>query len=302
MLKHDGDFMPWNILRVFTKDGLKDIRKHAPQREVQVAIIDTGIDALHPDLLGAVTWEVSTVPYEGVQDFVGHGTHLAGTIGARDNDFGIVGINPNAEIYSIKAFNSSQIAEWDWVENAIYLAVQGPDGIVGTEDDADIISMSFDSLGEVPPASLHDAIKFAYQHGTVLVAAAGNQGDGNPYNDDGTTWPAAYPEVIAVGGTGIFNELLSFSQTGPSIELSAPGTFIVSTFLNNQYLIAAGTSMAVAHATGVISLLLSEGYSLPIGTQSDLTPTTLRGLLHATALELGPAGYDYGYGHGLVQY
>ncbi len=285
---------------MLTKDGFT-IRNEETSRKVQIALIDTGIDDSHPDLQGAVTWKVSTVPYEDPTDHAGHGTHLAGILAAQANHYGIVGLNPNAELYSIKAFNRSMIAEWDWVENAIYLAVQGPDGIVGTEDDADIISMSFDSLGEVPPESLHDAIQFAYQHGIVLVAAAGNDGDGNPFNDDGTTWPAAYPEVIAVGATDPFDILVEFSQSGPSVELSAPGVFILSTFLNDGYLMAGGTSMSAAHVTGIISLMLAGGFNGPIGSQDDVSTTTLRGLLHTNVLDLGLRGYDYGYGYGLVQ-
>ncbi|MFW9928051.1 MAG: S8 family serine peptidase [Candidatus Thorarchaeota archaeon] len=290
---------PWYIDRIFNGNYQGN---SYPNSNVNVAILDSGIDSSHPELNGQVTWSYDATGGNNVTDATGHGTQVAGVIGAKENGQGIVGVNPNANLYSIKVLSGpDNVGDWDWLSNGIYAAVRGPDGIVGTADDANVISMSLESNGEMPPPSVHDAITYAYNHNVALVAAAGNSGDNNPSTNE-ITWPAAYPEVIAVGATYANDSITSFSDSAPYIELVAPGYNIPSTYLNGGYVIGSGTSLAAPQVAGIISLLISQYGHLPIGTFNDMNTLTIRGLLHSSAFDLGPTGYDNAYGYGLVQF
>ncbi len=290
----DGE-IPWGVDRV--------VRDYEVGGEgVQIAVLDTGIDPSHPDLAGKVTW-VYDATGTGVKDETGHGTHVAGTIAASYNGFGVAGVASGAEIYGIKVLaGRDMVGEYQWFADGIYAAVYGPDGILGTKDDADVISMSFDSQGELPPSYVYDAIKFAYDNGVVLVAAAGNGGDGDITTLEGDTWPAAYSEVIAVGSTDMYDRVSTFSNTAPYLELVAPGEFIVSTFLNGSYAMWAGTSMATPHVSGVVALLIAEYGHLPVGGFYDMGDATIRGLLHSMAYQFGTSAWTAYSGYGLVQY
>jgi len=123
-------------------------------------------------------------------DDVGHGTHVAGVIGARLNGSGIVVVAPRVQLYTVKVANSTGAYDSD-VAKGIIEAVEGPDGIPGTSDDADVISISMGFYETT--ITLYNAIKYAYTNGVVLIAAAGNNGTSQP------DYPAHYPEVIAMG-------------------------------------------------------------------------------------------------------
>lgn len=290
----DGE-IPWGVDRV-TSDY------EVGGEGVQVAVLDTGVDPSHPDLADRVTWMYDATG-TGMQDLTGHGTHVAGTIAASYNGEGVAGVASGAEIYAIKVLaGTDMIGEYEWFADGIYAAVYGPDGILGTADDADVISMSFDSQGELPPSYVYDAIRFAYDHGVVLVAAAGNGGDGDITTLEGDTWPAAYDEVIAVGSTNILDQVSDFSNTAPYLELVAPGEFILSTYLDGSYAVWAGTSMATPHVSGVVALLISEYGHLPVGSFNDMGTDTIRGLLHSMAYQFGTSAWTAYSGYGLVQY
>lgn len=254
-----SDFNPetsWGVDRVFNGEykGNSEFSSR-----VQIAILDTGIDGNHPELQGKISWSVDATGQNNPVDEVGHGTAVAGIIGAEFNGYGVAGVATNAEIYSVKVLaGEDSIGEWEWLANGIYLAVQGPDGIVGTSDDAEIISMSLDSNGEVPPALVYDAVKWAYDLGVILVSAAGNDGDGS-FKTNEISWPAAYPEVIAVGSSNIFDKYSDFSNTARFITFVAPGEYISTTFLDNQYLVGSGTSLSVPFISGIISHFLANG-------------------------------------------
>ncbi|MHA2366699.1 MAG: S8 family serine peptidase [Candidatus Hodarchaeales archaeon] len=290
---------PWGVERIFNGEYTGD---QYSESNVQIAILDSGIDPTHSDIVNNIAWSYDATGNNDITDETGHGTHMAGIIGAQNDGKGITGVYADADLYSIKILaDEDNIGEWDWFIDGIYTAVEGPDGIVGTEDDSDIISMSIETLGEKPPQAVHEAIKYAYNHGVVLISAAGNSGDSNLETIE-ETWPAAYPEVIAVGATAINDSLVDFSNTAPYIEVVAPGYNILSTFLNNNYAIASGTSMAVPHVAGLVALIIAENGHIPVGTLEDLNDNTIRGILHTTAIDLGLHGWDTGYGYGLIQY
>lgn len=255
---------------------------------ITVAVIDTGIDYTHPDLAGNYL--------EGGHDWInddddplddfGHGTHCAGIIAAlANNGIGIAGL-AQVKILAEKVLDASGSGTDATVASGIYHAV---------ELGAKIISMSLGGYGY--SRLLHEAVKYAYENGVLLVAAAGN---------DGTkikAYPAAYEEVIAVAATDENNRRASFSNWGDWIELAAPGVGIYSTMptyhvtLNDwgypvNYSHMDGTSMACPHVSGVAALLWS--------LYPSATNNWLRTQLRRTAEDLGVAGFDRYYGYGLV--
>jgi len=267
---------------------------------VDVAVLDTGISD-HPDLKGQIKWTYDATG-EGMQDYTGHGTHVTGTIAALRDGAGVAGVAPNVDIYAMKviAHSNNDEGEWSWLADAIYKAVQGPDGIVGTADDADVINMSFGSGDEVPTQAVLDAVHFAYLHGVTMVAAAGNRGDGDLSTTE-LNYPAALPEVIAVGASTIYGDQADFSSSAPYMELAAPGDMIMSTYLNGGYAIWGGTSMATPHVAGLAAIIYATQGHLPVGSFGDTGSGTIRGILHGYTVSQGTS-WDAGLGYGVVAY
>lgn len=307
--------VPWGIERIkapsawnITK-GWADVNGDGDS-EIEVAIIDTGIDRDHPDLSLNIKWCIAVLNgrvSERCDDRNGHGTHVSGTVAALDNEIGVVGVAPEVEIYMIKALNDAGLGTWSDLILAIEMAIKGPDGVVDAdgdgvivgdpEDDApEVISMSLG--GGSPPTSLHDIIKVAYSYNITLVAAAGNEGADSP------SYPAAYPEVIAVGAIDEYDNVPDWSNRNP--EVVAPGVNILSTYPDDTYEELSGTSMACPHVSGTVALiqaarLINELPPLPPGNSTDITTDTIRGILHVTADDLGDEGYDSLYGYGVIR-
>ncbi len=290
----DDPETPWGIERVF--NGNYDGDQYTTP--VQVAILDSGIDLDHPDLEPNIAWAVDATGKGDPDDKNGHGTHVAGTIGAIRDNAGVVGMYAYVEIYALKVLGAGGRGDWNDFITAIYLSCEGPDGVEGTEDDADVISMSLGASSA--PAEVHDAIKHAYNLGIVLVAAAGNEGDGDPSTEE-ISYPAYYEEVIAVGATDKDDAIASWSNTGSYLELAAPGVSIYSTYKGGGYDTLSGTSMACPHVSGLVALIIAINGKMPVGTFDDTDDSTMRGYLHTTALDLGPSGWDPAYGWGLIQ-
>ncbi|MDD3247618.1 MAG: S8 family serine peptidase [Methanosarcina sp.] len=282
-----GETLPWGIERI----GAPQV--HASDNKgtgVNVAIIDTGIDHTHLDL---------NENYKGGYDFVnndadpmddnGHGTHCAGIIAAVDDDTGVIGVAPEANLYALKILDSTGsgdssdlIAAIDWA-----IATHGDDG--DDLNDIQIISMSLGSDSGLE--SLNSVCTEAYYtHGILLVAAAGNDGNRRGTGDS-VDYPGAYSSVIAVAATDSNDVRASFSSTGPAVELAAPGVNIFSTYLGG-YASASGTSMACPHVAGTAALVL---YANPTFTNENV-----RGKLAQTTTDLGTSGRDTLYGFGLV--
>ncbi|WP_258083204.1 S8 family peptidase [Thermococcus thermotolerans] len=303
--------IPWGISRVRAPDvwGITD----GSGGVIEVAVLDTGVDYDHPDLAGNIAWCVSTLrgrvttnPAQ-CKDQNGHGTHVIGTIAALNNDIGVVGVAPGVEIYSIRVLDASGSGSYSDIAIGIEQALLGPDGIldkdgdgiiVGDPDDdaAEVISMSLG--GPTDDQYLHDMIIQAYNYGVVIVAASGNEGASSP------SYPAAYPEVIAVGASDVNDQIASWSNRQP--EVSAPGVDILSTYPDDTYETLSGTSMATPHVSGVVALIQAAYYNkygrvLPVGTFDDIGTSTVRGILHSTADDLGDPGWDIYYGYGIVR-
>jgi len=248
---------------------------------VKIGIIDTGIDYDHPDLRvagGYSFWRRSP----NYRDIVFHGTHVAGIIAAQHNGFGVAGLAPDAEIYSLAVFNPLGMASFGAILDAIEWCM---------DHDIDIINMSFGSV--VPSPALKDACNRAYGAGILLVAAAGNSGRGD-YNT--VAYPARYDSVIAVSAIDAQEEIASWSSRGPEVELAAPGVEILSTFTypiyyEHTYEYLSGTSMASPHVVGLSALILSAN--------PGMTPPEVRRRLVEFARDVGPAGRDRDYGFGI---
>jgi len=268
-----AQILTWNIERVDAEISW-EISTGDP---VKVGVIDTGIDLSHPDLKANIKGGYNAIyPWKSPNDDNGHGTHVAGIIAALNNSIGVVGVGPKIDLYAIKVLNAS---------GSGYLSdvIEGLDWAV--KNKMKVVNMSLGTDQHIQ--SFHDAIKNAYNAGVTIVAAAGNSG--------GTvTYPAAYPEVIAVSATDESNQIASWSSRGPEVDLAAPGVNIYSTYKGLTYKTLSGTSMAAPHVTGAAALIIDKG---KCGT---CTPDEIRQRLQQTAIDLGDPGTDNLYGAGLV--
>jgi subtilisin family serine protease len=250
---------------------------------VKIAVIDSGVEATHPDLAGKVTTPHDFYPG---QPLFYHGTHVAGIAAALDNhDVGGIGGAPGASLLSYRVLDRNGSGSSTNVAKAIIEAVY-PGG-------AQVINLS---LGGGPDRAMQSAIRFATQHGVVVVAAAGNNGNTCP------VYPAAYPEAIAVAAlrTGT-NVRAGFSNYGSYVDVAAPGDPIDSTCLHcvlppgdQYYAKLRGTSMATPFVSAVAALVESKcHYAGPSAG------TAIRSRVESTALYLAP--YQSGLGHGRVR-
>lgn len=251
---------------------------------IRVGIIDTGISLTHPDLQQNIKGGINTIrPGRSANDDNGHGSHVAGIIGAVNNAIGVVGVAPQVDLYAIKALNST---------GSGYLSdiIEGLDWAVA--NNMQILNMSLGTTSD--SQAMHDAIIRAHNAGIVIVAAAGNSGGAVEY-------PAKYPEVIAVSATDSNNQIAYFSSRGPEVDLAAPGVSIFSSYKGSAYATLSGTSMATPHVVGAAALLLNT----PVGsydTDSDgmWDKQEVQNKLQDHATDLGLVGLDDLYGFGLV--
>ena len=217
----------------------------------------------------------------------GHGTHCAGIIAAVDNDIGVIGVAPEANLYSLKMLDSTGSGYSSDLIAAIEWAIQTHED-ADSANDIQIISMSLGSDSGV--TALETACSQAYAHGILLVAAAGNDGNIGGIGDT-VDYPGAYNSVIAVAATDSTDKRASFSSTGPAVELAAPGVNIYSTY-QGGYASLSGTSMACPHVVGTAALVLAANPSF--------TNDNIRDRLAQTATDLGTFGRDNLYGFGIV--
>ncbi|MEB3220481.1 MAG: S8 family peptidase [Candidatus Sericytochromatia bacterium] len=241
---------------------------------VRVAVVDTGIDASHPDLRGRVLPGRDVVNGDDdATDDNFHGTHCAGIVAAGRGNGGVVGVAPGVSLLPVKVLDAkgsgtlSQVAA-----GLVWAADQRPA----------VISLSLGT--DQPSQLLADAVRHAQARGALLVAGTGNKGHDKPF------YPAVLPGVLAVGATGKDDVRASFSNYGPHVALTAPGRDILSTIPDGKWARMSGTSMATPHVAGVAALLAS--------LRPGLTAAGLRARLEATAVDLGPPGRDDDHGAG----
>jgi subtilisin family serine protease len=227
---------------------------------VDVAVIDTGIDLTHPDL--NVVGGINCSTGASFKDGHGHGSHVAGTIGALDNDFGVVGVAPGARLWAVRVLNNAGSGSWSSI-------ICGVDWVTANAATIDVANMSLGGTGSEDGCNdngLQEAICNSVNAGVTYVVAAGNESD-NAANHV----PAAYDQVITVSALADFNgepgggaastcrsdeddTLANFSNFGSDVDLIAPGVCILSTWKGGGYNTISGTSMASPHVAGAAAL------------------------------------------------
>lgn len=215
---------------------------------ITVAILDTGCDTTHPDLKERIVGGRNFTDDDGgnpnvYKDYNGHGTHVAGTIAAVQNNKGVVGVAPEANLLIIKVLDKNGSGQYEWIINGIHYAI---------EQKADIISMSLGGPENVP--ELHEAIQKAVANNILVICAAGNSGDGNGSTDE-FDYPGSYNEVVSVGAIDLKRHSSDFSNSNNEVDVVAPGEGILSTYLNGTYATLSGTSMATPHVSGAVALI-----------------------------------------------
>jgi subtilisin len=267
----DAQTVPTGIERIFADDnGNIDIDGNDDFRvDVDVAVIDTGVDFEHPDLnvVGGVNCSGGS-PFNsnctsGGDDDHYHGTHVAGTIAAIDNGEGVVGVAPGARIWAVKVLNSNGSGYTSWI-------VAGIDWVTANAATIEVANMSLGGSGF--NQAEYDAIQGAVNAGVAFAVAAGNSdADANNFS------PAAFDNVLTVSALADFDgepgglgsptcrtdqddTLADFSNWGSAVDIAAPGVCILSTFPieDGSYGTISGTSMASPHAAGALALLASR--------------------------------------------
>jgi type VII secretion-associated serine protease mycosin len=260
---------------------IEGANKYGSGKGVAVAVIDSGVDGSHQDLIGNVVQGIDCYQGgvgDGRDDLDGHGTAMAGLIAAHGHGgggvAGALGVAPSATILPVN------VGRYGLNDRTALAA-----GITwATDHGAKVISISSGGLDSGPEA---DAIRSALAANVVVVASAGNKPASN------VQFPAAYPGVIAVSGidqSGAF--ATSVSVSGPGVVLSAPAVDIVQPQPGNKYGSGTGTSDATAIVAGVAALVRSK--------YPNLSATEVVHRLTATATDKGPPGRDSQYGFGIV--
>ena len=265
------DNRQWDLLRIDAPDAWNKTLGVGSR----VAVVDTGIDGDHLDLKSKIVAQKDLVDNDQVaeDDIEGHGTHVAGTVGAvTDNGKGVAATCPACKLLVAKSGDMDGFYDSDIVQG-IYWSVNNRAKAInlslGAEQDSRILEHSVD---------------YAWEHGVVVVAAAGNDDTGRP------SYPAAYKHVISVSATDQQNKKARFSNFGPTVDVAAPGVEIWSTVPGGRYDVNAGTSMASPHVAALAGLLASQDRSAP----------EIRSRIQRTATDLGANGKDEIYGWGLI--
>ena len=251
---------------------------------VPVAVLDTGIDFAHRDLVeAAVAFRNYITPGTAPQDDNGHGTHVAGIVAAtRNNDLDIAGVAPKAKVYAVKVLDSRGDGSVATVASAIRDVVD--------YSPCRIVSMSFGASDATAEdyRVLKDACDYARSKGALVVAAAGNSGLEAPF------YPASLPGVVGVGAIDQTYHRAVFSNYGMGlIDLVAPGKGIISTVPGDRTATMSGTSMATPFVSASAALVWAR-YPALSGQQ-------VVDLLESSSLDLGSPGIDAEYGYGLVR-
>ncbi|HEY6140921.1 MAG TPA: S8 family serine peptidase [Thermoanaerobaculia bacterium] len=274
----DGQTLPYGVKMIDAPTVWKTTRGDG----VNVAVLDTGIDITHPDLQSAYAGGFNT--YFGDKAFPneksdpiddeGHGTHVAGTIAATDNNIGVVGVAPGVRLYAVRVLHSDGNGSATGPTSKIIAGIQWVMQQKQAKGGNWIISMS---LGACAPSSTESsAISNAINAGILVIAAAGNHDSSNPQTDCtgssddnvyAVSYPAAFPGVIAVAAVDSAANIADFSNFGPQVAIAGPGVSVLSTVM-----LGTGTVASVSTsggATFTASPLTGSPYGTLTGTFID---------------------------------
>ncbi|POG46844.1 type VII secretion-associated serine protease mycosin [Streptomyces sp. ZL-24] len=263
---------------------------------ITVAVLDTGVDGSHPDLVGQVLPGKDLVGFgatRGDSSWALHGTAMAGIIAGRGNGpgraDGVLGIAPEVKILPVRVILESKDPARAKARKTRGTALA--DGIRWAADNgADVINLSLgdDSESAHPDPGEDSAIQYALSKGISVVASAGNGGE----KGDRISYPAAYPGVIAVAAVDEYGTHASFSTRRWYATVSAPGVDIVVANPDGHYYIEWGTSAAAAFVSGAVALVRAA--------HPGLDPAQIKKLLADTARDAPDGGRDDARGYGMV--
>lgn len=237
-----AEYADWGAKRIHVEEAWE----LSKGRGVKVGVIDTGIMADHPDLVGAVMDGIDCIDDDKNSwswlDDNGHGTSIATIIGARQNGVGIVGVAPLCYLYSIKVLNANG-------SGYISDIIEGYKWALGRE--LDVVNMSLGSYSS--SQAMEDVMMVAALQGMATIAASGNDGR------NGECYPARSYNAVVVGATGTTDEVMSWSNYGSALRANgilAPGDYILCGYIDGTWRRASGTSVATPYITGIVALLL----------------------------------------------
>ena len=263
----------WGPIRIHAPEAW-DITTASP--EVRIAVCDTGIDQNHADLLGKIVANKNFTSSRSIDDKFGHGTHVAGIAAAvSNNGRGVAGVGFSSSLMNVKVLGDNGSGYYSWVAKGITWAA---------DHGAKVINLSLG--GPAGSGTLQNAVNYAWGKGCVIVAAAGNDGNGNP------SYPAYYDNCIAVAATDPNDSKATFSNHGFWVDVAAPGVDIYSTLPNHKnqmgprnYGTLSGTSMAAPHVAGVAALVWATDF----GTSN----AAVRARIEDKADSIGSIGLNY---------
>lgn len=265
----------WGLLRL---DRAELAKRRLDGTGVTVAVVDTGVDAKHPELASAVLagFDAIDPSGDGRTDPNGHGTHVAGVIASVRNGAGIEGLSPGVKILPVRVLDSTGYGEESDVARGVLWAVA---------NGAQIINLSLGS--DEPNAVLAAAVAEARKAGVAVIASAGNDGTaGSP-----ASFPAADPGTYAVAATDAADRVAYFSTRGSYVDIAAPGVLVLSTWRSGTTRYESGTSMAAPYVSASVAVVMQA---------RKLGAVAAADLLVATASDAGTGGKDIDTGSGLV--
>jgi hypothetical protein len=255
-------------------------RADSPGPGKPVTVVDSGVDLTHPEFASRPN-TTALNPQTVTEQDEDHGTEVTSVIGAPNNGVGIVGVYPDATLRIWDASPFGFLNEGTAIQGIYEAAREG----------AGVINLSFG--GEDDDPLLDDAIRFAFRSGSLVVAAAGNDGQqGSPPN-----YPAFYPHVLTVGATNESNYVAGFSSISHYVDLAAPG---VQMTVAEPLAQDASGYVSGANGTSFSSPLVAGAAAWVWTVRPDLDNTQLFEVMRRSATDIGPPGVDEGSGHGLL--